>query len=407
MLITALIIFFITYLIISVQKIRWLRLDRPSGVVLGAVAMVLTGVLSLDEAYRVIDFNTILLLLGMMILIAYLKIANCFKFLSYWILKHSKSPFILLCLVVFASGILSALFVNDTICLMFTPLLLVTLKQARINPVPFLIALATSSNLGSVTTLTGNPQNMLIGVFSHWPYLKFTLLMLPIGIAGLVIDIVVIYLLLRKDFHRQNIDTANIEKPIFDLKLIKKAIAVLCAMMLGFIISGNLPLVAITGGVAIIILARIRPSLAFERIDWSLLLFFCGLFVVVGGVNKVNILNKSYNLFQPFFGGTTSTQITTFSIFSVILSNIVSNVPFVMFSGQWIDKFKDPHTMWLVLAMSSTFAGNLTIVGSVANMIVMELSRDTVQISFWEFFKVGFLITCLSTLTGILILNCY
>ncbi|MBM4067012.1 MAG: anion transporter, partial [Planctomycetes bacterium] len=199
MLIKSLLIFILTYIIISAQKMKWHRLDRPSGALLGAVLMVLTGVLTLDEAYRAIDFNTILLLLGMMLVIAYLKIANCFKYLSYLLITHARNSFLLLCFVSFSSGILSALFVNDTICLMFTPLLILALNQTKLNPVPFLIALATSSNIGSVVTLTGNPQNMLIGVFSKIPYVDFTLCLLPIGFLGLAANVFIIYLVFRKD----------------------------------------------------------------------------------------------------------------------------------------------------------------------------------------------------------------
>ncbi|NUO06953.1 MAG: anion permease, partial [Candidatus Brocadia sinica] len=193
LLIKSLLIFILTYFIISAQKMKWHKLDRPSGALFGAVLMVLSGVLTLDEAYRAVDFNTILLLLGMMILIGYLKIANCFRYLSYLLITHARNSFLLLCFVSFSSGILSALFVNDTICLMFTPLLILALNQTKLNPVPYLIALATSSNIGSVVTLTGNPQNMLIGVFSKISYLDFTLHLIPIGIVSLMANVLIIY----------------------------------------------------------------------------------------------------------------------------------------------------------------------------------------------------------------------
>ena len=404
LLIKSLLIFILTYIIISAQKMKWHRLDRPSAALLGAVLMVITGVLTLDEAYRAIDFNTILLLLGMMLVIAYLKIANCFKYLSYLLITHARNSFLLLCFVSFSSGILSALFVNDTICLMFTPLLILALNQTKLNPIPFLIALATSSNIGSVVTLTGNPQNMLIGVFSKIPYADFTIHLLPIGLFSLMANVCIIYLLFRKDINFKKMDAIALIKPELDIKLTTKSLVVLFFIFLGFIFTGNLPLSAITGGLALLIISGTKPQHAMEKVDWTLLLFFSGLFIVVGGISKAGFLTIAHNAVEPYLGNTASSQIIHFSIFSVIASNIVSNVPFVLLSATWIDTFIDPKTMWYALAMSSTFAGNLTIMGSVANMIVMELSKEHVHVGFWDFFKVGFTTTLVSTIIGIIIL---
>jgi Na+/H+ antiporter NhaD/arsenite permease-like protein len=340
----------------------------------------------------------------MMLVIAYLKIANCFKYLSYLLITHARNSFLLLCFVSFSSGILSALFVNDTICLMFTPLLILALNQTKLNPIPFLIVLATSSNIGSVVTLTGNPQNMLIGVFSKIPYLDFTLHLIPIGILSLIANIFIVYLLFRKDINFKKMDAIALIKPELDIKLTTKSLVVLFFIFLGFIFTGNLPLSAITGGLALLIISGTKPQYAMEKVDWTLLLFFSGLFIVVGGISKAGFLTLAHNAVEPYLGNTASSQIIHFSIFSVIASNLVSNVPFVLLSATWIDKFIDPKTMWYALAMSSTFAGNLTVMGSVANMIVLELSKEYVHVGFWDFFKVGFTTTLVSIIIGIIIL---
>jgi Na+/H+ antiporter NhaD/arsenite permease-like protein len=396
----------LTYVIISAQKMKWHSLDRPSGALFGAVLMVITGVLTLDEAYRSIDFNTILLLLGMMLIIAYFKIANSFKYLSYLLISHAKNSFLLLCFVSFSSGILSALFVNDTICLMFTPLLILALHQTKLNPIPYLIALATSSNIGSVVTLTGNPQNMLVGIFSKIPYLDFTLHLLPIGILSLIANVLIIYVFFRKDINFKRFDSIALVKPELHGTLTIKSLGVLFCVFLGFIFTGNLPLSSITGGLALIIISGVKPQHAMEEVDWTLLLFFSGLFIVTGGINKAGFLTMAHNVVEPYLGNTVSGQIVHFSIFSVIASNLVSNVPFVLLSATWIEKFLDPKTMWYVLAMSSTFAGNLTIMGSVANMIVLELSKEYVHVGFWDFFRIGITTTVVSVGIGMLILVC-
>lgn len=407
MFIKSLLIFIFTYVIISAQKMKWHTLDRPSGALFGAVLMVITGVLTLDEAYRSIDFNTILLLLGMMLIIAYFKIANAFKYLSYLLISHAKNSFFLLCLISLSSGILSALFVNDTICLMFTPLLVLALNQTGLNPIPYLIALATSSNIGSVVTLTGNPQNMLVGIFSKIPYLDFTWHLLPIGILSLIANVLIIYVFFRKDINFQRFDSIALVKPELNGRLTIKSFGVLFCVFLGFIFTGNLPLSAITGGLALIVISGVKPQHAMEEVDWTLLLFFSGLFIVMGGINKAGFLTMAHDVVEPYLGNTVSGQIVHFSIFSVIASNLVSNVPFVLLSAAWIDKFLDPKTMWYVLAMSSTFAGNLTIMGSVANMIVLELSKEYAHVGFWDFFRIGITTTIVSVGIGMLILACW
>jgi Na+/H+ antiporter NhaD/arsenite permease-like protein len=403
----AIIIFAFTYALISVQKLRHFHHDRPSAALFGAVMMVIAGVLTLNEAYRAINMDTIVLLLGMMILVAYLKVARFFLWASHWILTSAKTPRRLLVLLVFSSGAASALFVNDTICLMFTPILLEVTRQGRLSPMPYLIALATSANIGSVVTLTGNPQNMLIGVFSHWSYLRFTAYMLPIGILSLLVDILLILIIFRRDITSTPFQPLSLVPPRANLRLIVKCLIILGCMLVGFSAHGRLPLVAVLGGVLLIAWANMRPARALEQVDWSLLLFFSGLFVVVQGVNKVGLVHDIYVLVSPLFSGVEWVQIVSFSAVSMALSNVVSNVPFVLVAREWIGKFFDPDLMWLVLAMSSTFAGNLTIVGSVANMIVAELSKEEAPLRFVDFLKVGLPVTLITTAIGAVTIMLY
>ena len=397
----AILIFAFTYVLISVQKLRHFHHDRPSAALFGAVMMVIAGVLTLNEAYRAINMDTIVLLLGMMILVAYLKVARFFLWISHWVLTRARTPRRLLVLLVFTSGAASALFVNDTICLMFTPILLEVTRQGRLNAVPYLIALATSANIGSVVTLTGNPQNMLIGIFSHWSYIRFTAYMLPIGALSLLVDILLIQIVFRRDITSKPFRDLSLVPPRANLRLIVKCLVILACMLVGFCAHGQLPLVAVLGGVLLIPWANMRPARALEQVDWSLLLFFSGLFVVVQGVNKVGLVHEIYVLASPLFSGVEWVQIVSFSAVSVALSNVVSNVPFVLVAREWIGKFSNPDMMWLALAMSSTFAGNLTLVGSVANMIVAELSKEEAPLRFVDFLKVGVPVTLISTAIGV------
>jgi Na+/H+ antiporter NhaD/arsenite permease-like protein len=373
----------------------------------GAVLLVLLGVVPFDEALRgAINWETILLLLGMMIVVASLKLARFFEYVSTWILIRAGSPRRLLALLIAASGVLSALFVNDTICVLFTPVVLAAVLRAKLNPVPFLIALVTSANIGSVMTLTGNPQNMLVGIFSKIPYGVFLLYLLPVGLLGLLLD----WLILRRLYARElegSFDTAGLSLPNVDRPALLRVLGVVVLISLGFLLplerwlpgveaGQKLPLVAMAGAGLVLLVGRARPSEAFAQVDWGLLVFFAGLFVVIAGMNRTGILpalhDRAAPLLGPSGGGLT--------VFTVAMSNVVSNVPYVLVVQKWISG----SYAWTLIAMASTFAGNLTIVGSVANMIVLELSREHARIGFAQYLKAGVPVTLVTTAAGFLIL---
>jgi len=405
--VAALTVFAATYILISTHRIRLLNLDRPSTALLGGLLMVLLGVVPFDEALRgAINWETILLLLGMMIVVACLKLARFFEFVSTWILLKSRTPGRLLALLIAASGFLSALFVNDTICVLFTPVVLAAVLRARLNPVPFLIALVTSANIGSVMTLTGNPQNMLVGIFSRIPYGTFFLLMFPVGVGGLLLDWVLLRALYRRELEG-TFDVAGLTLPSVDRPALARVLVVVALISVGFLLplerwlpgleaGQKLPLVALAGAALALLVGGARPSEVFAQVDWGLLVFFSGLFVVIAGINRTGILpalhDRAAPLLGPSGGGLT--------VFTVAMSNLVSNVPYVLVVQKWIVG----DYAWALVAMAATFAGNLTIVGSVANMIVLELSRDRAEIGFVEYLKAGVPVTLVTTATGFLML---
>ncbi|HRZ87183.1 MAG TPA: SLC13 family permease [bacterium] len=395
-----LIIFLVTYYHIAAPKMSFLKLDRPSWALIGAVLMVATGVMTLQEAYNAIDLNTIALLFGMMVLVSYMKLGGFFKVVSFSLQRYARRPALLLVMVILAGGSLSALFVNDTVCIMFTPLLLHLLTAVGLPPVPYLIALAMSSNIGSACTLTGNPQNMLVGIFSGWGYARFAAYMLPVALVGLAINYAVVYLLYRRRFLGLTVRQIS-EKPDIDAPLLRKSLFVLAAVLAGFCFLKNMPLVAVAGAAFMIVIADRKPSEAFEKVDWTLLLFFTGLFIVTNGMNKAIAAAGLHEKVLACMGGTVAMQAVSLSAVSVVASNVVSNVPFVMLSAPWIGRLLDPRIMWLVLAMSSTFAGNLTLVGSVANLIVAESAKETAHIGFREYLKAGTVVTLLTVAAGL------
>jgi Na+/H+ antiporter NhaD/arsenite permease-like protein/uncharacterized membrane protein (UPF0127 family) len=403
--VTALVIFLITYIFIGLRQIPRVHIDRPAGALVGAVLMVVFGVLTLDEAFAAIDLHTLLLLLGMMIITVYLRAAGFFELMADRILSLSRTPLQLLILVTVSSGILSALFVNDTICLLYTPIILEVTAQLSVNPLPYLLALATASNIGSVMTVTGNPQNMLIGIYSGIPYLSFFASLFPVSLVGLGIGIAVIRFVYRKDMgkerfdHRPTMSDYRIDRPLLAKSLIVCA-GVLAAFSAGYLYS----LSAAAGAVGLMLISGVRTERVLEGVDWTLLLFFTGLFIVMHGVEVSGLSGIMIGWAGDLSGGSPLIRITGLSAVSALLSNVVSNVPAVMLLKPFIESLGGDRTAWVALAMSSTLAGNFTLIGSVANLIVAQQARRRIEIGFLEYFRVGALITVLSIAAGILIL---
>jgi Na+/H+ antiporter NhaD/arsenite permease-like protein len=274
-------------------------------------------------------------------------------------------------------------------------------KRVGRNPIPYLLAVAMSSNIGSVWTITGNPQNMMIGSFSGIPYRSFTAALAPIAIAGLVLTVLVIAALYRSEFRRANQLTLD-HKPVrVHRALLWKSLAASAAMIVLFFAGLPVPKVALAAGALLLITRRVKPERVYREIDWGLLAMFAGLFVVLAGIEKTP-LTADFFAFASRYG---LDRTAPMSIFTAILSNLVSNVPAVLVFKPLVPKLADPLRAWLTLAMSSTLAGNLTVLGSVANLIVVERARREVRISFWEYARAGVPLTILTLAIGIAALH--
>ncbi|MCL5283672.1 MAG: SLC13 family permease [Armatimonadetes bacterium] len=380
-------------------------MDRPAASLIGAVLMVVTGVLTRHQAAASIDLSVLSLLLGMMLLISYFVRSGLILWMAGRLVSLSSNPIQLLWVTVWGAGILSALFVNDTICLLMTPLVIAAARFRRLNPEPYLLALATSSNIGSVMTLTGNPQNMLIGQSSGWSWPGFALFMMPIGLVCLTINGGVIQLFYRNEISHQPF-IQHLDEPVeVDRHLAVKVVVVVALLLIAFLCGAPLDISALTAAVVIFVWAGEPPEKAFSDVDWSLLIFFAGLFVVMGGVTRAG--NQWIHHMMPFvIGGNRGRlqQIAVFSAISTIGSNLFSNVPFVMLMKTSLIKLHHASLFWLALAASSTFAGNLTMIGSVANMIVAQRAKDDCPLSFWVFLRVGLATTLLTITASVLML---
>jgi Na+/H+ antiporter NhaD/arsenite permease-like protein len=397
--VAAWLIFLATYAVVALGKMPVYRIDRAGAALLGASLMVATGVLSLEEAYRVVDFNTIVLLLGMMIVVANLRLSGFFRLITHWIANNVKRPIILLGMVILSSGVLSAFLVNDTICLVMTPLVLELVTKLKRNPIPYLLATATASNIGSVATITGNPQNIVIGSLSGIPYGEFAAALAPIAIVGLIICAALIALSYRPEFFSSDhFEKVDISVPRYHGPLLAKSIVVMAVMVVLFFFGQPVAKVAIVGGAYLLLTRRIKPEKVYIEIDWPLLVMFVGLFVVVGGLEKVAITPDV----SAAIGQQHLSDMAILAGVTAVLSNVISNVPAVLLLKSLVPSLQDPQRAWLVVAMAATLAGNFTLVGSVANLIVAQRAKARgVDFDFWSYFKVGAPLTLLTIAFGL------
>jgi Na+/H+ antiporter NhaD/arsenite permease-like protein len=396
-------IFGLTYLALAIGRVPGLRIDRAGIAMVGAVAMLGLGVLPMREAARAVDYETIVLLFGMMVVVAHLRLAGFFELVTDRIAARFSGPFSLLAVVIVLSGILSAFLVNDVVCVALTPLVLQLCRRLKRPPVPYLIGLATASNVGSVATITGNPQNIIIGSLSQISYMRFAARLAPVAAIGLVLNFAVVALVYRKSLRERGMSDrmskAIVEsmRPRVHRGLLIKSVAVTLATVALFFAGQPIALVALVAA-GILMLDRIRPHKVYESVDWPLIIMFAGLFVVVHAF-EANVV-RSWRLERQ--SALLESPVVLVSGLSVLLSNLVSNVPAVLLFKPLMEVMPRKEPAWLALAMSSTLAGNLTVLGSVANLIVVESARRAgTELSFLEYLKVGIPLTVLTTVIGV------
>jgi Na+/H+ antiporter NhaD/arsenite permease-like protein len=402
--IAAWIVFLASYFVFAFGRLPGTKIDRPAMAVVGAVLMFVFRILLPKTAIESVDFGTLVLLFAMMLIVASLHLAGFFDWVGNRVILH-LAPRQLLPGVIFTSGILSAFLVNDVVCLFMAPLVLGVCKRMGLRPLPYLLALATASNIGGVATITGNPQNMLIGTVSGIPYRHFLAHLGPVAVIGLFLDWAILHwTYVRGDLpivrpQPESTEPSTLSAPP-NLRLLWPVL-VTVAVLTGFLLGFHPPLVAAAGGALLLVRRTREPRDVYGDVDWSLLVLFLGLFLIIGGAEQAGITSQLLTAAERL----NLHQSLVFVSMVTLLSNLVSNVPAVMLLKGLIPQFRDPHTMWLMLAMSSTLAGNLTITGSVANIIVVEKARTVAHISFLDYMKTGVPVTIATLAIGLLWLS--
>ncbi|GAP18404.1 anion transporter [Levilinea saccharolytica] len=394
-----LIIVTVTYIGIAVGRWPGLRANRTTITLMGAGLLIATRQVAFSALGDFLDLDTLILLFSMMILNANLQMAGFFQLAGRGLLKTARSPRILLAVEIALAGLLSALFLNDTICLMFTPLVVQITQGARRNPLPYLIALATASNIGSAATLTGNPQNMIIGTASGISYLDFALPLLPVAVMGLVVVWGVVIWFYPGEFRREALGDLT-EQPLeLNRPLLIKSLVVTGGLLTAFLLGAPVAEASFLAACALLFTRRVSPEHVFYEINWGLLAFFAAMFVVTGSLEANGVAGELFRL----AGLSPDTGIWQFSLTTLVLSNLVSNVPAVLLLKPVVMQLHSPTAGWLTLAVASTLAGNLTLLGSVANLIVAEIAGSArIHMGFWEYTRVGLLVTIVTLAAGIM-----
>ena len=394
----ATVVFVVTYVLISLRNVRRFPIERPAVAMLGGALMLVLGILTPAEAIAAINLDVILLLVGMMILVSGLDACGFFDLVSSRIAARAKTQTSFLVWLMVTTAALSAVVLNDTIALLVTPVVVRSARALRVNPIPYLVAVAISANVGSVATEVGNPQNAFIGIRSGIPFLTFTAYLLPVTVACLAVAIALVWFAFRKDLAAPLTPAVSMPAAPLQRRGMVFTLAVTLAVAVAFFASSTpewLPLIALAGGSFVLFflpfVSKATPRSLIAKVDWSIILFFVGLFILLEGIRVSGLSGAIQDGFTSAFGGR-SGGLPWLVGLSALLSNLISNVPAVLLLAQVVPQ--GSTQLWLGLATSSTLAGNATILGAACNVIVVQVaSRDGVSVSMRDFVKAGLPVT--------------
>ena len=424
-------IFLITYALIIDERIH-----RSVAAMAGAGVLVFIGIVPWDSVLEHIDFGTIFLLMGMMIIVNVASQSGLFEYLAIRTAKAAHgSPVRVLILFALVTAVTSAFLDNVTTVLLLTPMLLYIAKVMKVNPVPYLIAEVMASNIGGMATLIGDPPNIMIASAANLTFNEFLLTMAPIAAVDLAVVLIIFILIYGKimkvdpseqDNIKKTIDQLDENNAVKDWKLFRKAVATLIIVVCLFFIHSNigeylhviLPFidpsmtlepaeVALIGAGLILIWSRIQPDKIFEKIEWTALFFFGGLFVLVGGLINTGVITD-ISLFMLDYVHTTGEAMFIIAWFSAIASAIVDNIPL---TAALIPLIQDIgaessainiYPLWWALSLGACLGGNGTAIAASANVVVLGISdREGIKITFYDFLKIGLLVLFVTVAIGL------
>lgn len=403
----AVLIFILTYIVIISEKI-----NRTVIALLGAVLMVVFQVISQQEAFHTIDFNTIGLLIGMMITVNILKRTGIFQYLAIKVAKLAKGdPCKIMVYFMIMTGISSALLDNVTTILLIAPVTFVITDTLEVNPIPFMISEILAANVGGTATLIGDPPNIMIGGATGIGFMDFIINLAPVVIIIFTLNIFLFKWIYRKSLiveekQKEKILGFDETKTIKDKSLLIKSFAVLGIVIIGFAIHQFLGLesatIALFGGTLLLLISKIDPEEILIEIEWTTIFFFLGLFILVGSLEKVGVIGF---LAEKMIGLTNGNLVITTMVIlwlAAIASAFLDNIPFVATMIPLIQNIGtissiNTTPLWWALALGACLGGNGTLVGASANVIIGGmLEKHGHKLSFAQYMKIGFPLTILS-----------
>ncbi|MDQ1294578.1 MAG: hypothetical protein QG608_2463 [Actinomycetota bacterium] len=401
-------VFVAAYVLIASERIH-----RVAAALGGAAAMILIGATDSDAAFfsqeSGVDWNVIFLLLGMMIIVGVLRQTGLFEFLAIWAAKRGKGhPFRVMALLVLITAVASAALDNVTTVLLVAPVTLLVCERLDTPPVPFLIAEIMASNIGGTATLIGDPPNIIIASRADLTFNDFLVHLTPIVVLLTGVLVVLCRLLfgrkLAYDPERARLVMALEEREaIHDPQLLRRSLAVLVLVLIGFVLHSSIHLepaaVALLGAGLAVLVSQMSPEHYLAEVEWETLVFFMGLFVMVGGLVEIGVIEELGKVVIDGVGDRYLVAATVLLFGSALLSGIVDNIPFVTTMTPLVAGLVDAggpqaHSLWWALALGADLGGNATAVGASANVVVLGIARRSgYPISFWEFTKYGIVVT--------------
>lgn len=403
-----LLVFIATYVLIAFRRLSLLPIGRPAGALAGACGMVVIATINpnwgIDAhgAFGAVEPNTIGLLFGMMLISGAFADAGFFDCAAKWLVGRKLSPVALLYWTTIGAGVLSALLVNDPVCVLGAPVVNALAHRARVDRVPYLFGLAMGSNAGSAMTLAGNPQNMLVAHLSGLSYRDYLLRGGPAGLLALLVTAAVLHGIFRKRLVVRN-DAPEMKES--ETSLSKKDVALAGVIMVGvsiaFLLGANLAFAALTGSAVLLLVRRRDPAPLFSSVTWTVLVFFAALFIVAAAFQRTGLAESALDATKPWMPQNPHASTASLAAILTLGCQVVSNVPFILLGQPFIQSLPDPTLAWTTTALATTLAGNLTLLGSVANIIVIETAKAEDEMGFVAYIKVGVPVTIASLVVGI------
>jgi Na+/H+ antiporter NhaD/arsenite permease-like protein len=390
-------VFLGTYVLIATERIH-----KTIAAMAGGVAMILLGIVSQEQAFEHIDFNVIFLLAGMMILAGIIRKTGVFGWMAVRAARFAGGDaYRVLVVMSVITAVASALLDNVTTVVLVGPITLFLAARLGLNPMPLIIAEILSSNIGGTATLIGDPPNILIASAANIDFATFFLNMAPLSAIVLVVFLVAARWLFRGQLvvdpeMRDALLALDERQMITDPTLLRSSLIVLGLTMLGFVLHGPLgyepATVALTGAVALMVVARENPHEVLREVEWPTLFFFIGLFMLIAGVIEIGMIEAIATALTDLTGGALAGGAIVILWLSAVLSGVVDNIPYTATMLPVVEQMSEPHggsqALWWALAAGADMGGNLTIIGASANVILASMSeREGHPIGFWTFMK--------------------